>query len=121
MRFTHAARMKKGFTNGDSGPIRPLHQQPVTRIIGTYNQVEPPYCESSHINFLWTARAFRVPPHDLKIRISLLRGTIVLSEETLEDTRSLICGHGNRTVHKLTCIRTPPDWYNEVIYDEGPI
>lgn len=35
--------------------------------------------------------------------------------------RSMICGHGNRTVHKITCIRTPPDWYNEIIYDEGPI
>jgi hypothetical protein len=53
-------------------------------------------------------------------RIELIKREVVLSDETLEDLRGLICGKGNRTVHKITCIREPPVWYNEVIYDEGP-
>jgi hypothetical protein len=52
--------------------------------------------------------------------IELIKRSLTLSEETLEEFKQHLFGGGFRTLHTILCIKEPPSWYNEIIYDEGP-
>jgi hypothetical protein len=51
---------------------------------------------------------------------TIVNRSLVLSQETIQDVRDLISGYYTRIVHRLVCIKEPPEWYNTIIYDEGP-
>jgi len=54
------------------------------------------------------------------LRSEIIHRTIILNEETSSDLKQVLYGR-TRMVHEVECIKMVPQWYNDIIADEGPI